>query len=239
MYRRISLILLIFIFNVNLFGSGYMQENNLKKQSVVCIHGFLRSKINMILVAKSFRKKGYNVLNFSYPSRSGKIENHAKKLVDELILISKKNPNQKISFVTHSLGGLILRKALNHPNCPIEAKIGRAVLLSPPNKGAIIARKLKKIKLARLIFGKNAGFELMNYENFDHLGEFPKDLDVLIIAGGSGFNPLIPTKNDGKVAVTETYLNTSHKHITLKTGHALISFRKNVIKHAISFINQY
>jgi hypothetical protein len=150
----------------------------------------------------------------------------------------KKNPNQKINFITHSLGGLILRKALNHPNCPVEAKIGKAVLLAPPNKGAIIARKLKKIKLFRMIFGKNAGHELMSYENFDHLGEFPKGVDVLVIAGNSGYNPLIGEENDGKVALAETCLNTNHKHVILKTGHALIAYRKNVIKHSINFINQ-
>ncbi|NGX55793.1 MAG: hypothetical protein K1060chlam5_00020 [Candidatus Anoxychlamydiales bacterium] len=239
MFRIISLVLLIIIFNSNIYAKNKMQDPiNIKKETVVCIHGFYRSKLNMIIIAKAFRKKGYDVLNYGYPSRKKKIEDLADDLVEKLILISKKNPSSKISFVTHSMGGLVLRSAVNKTNCPMQAKIGKAVLLAPPNKGAIIARQLKKYRLARLFFGKKAGRELMNYENFDHLGIFPKEIDVLVIAGNSGINPLIGKENDGKVAVEETCLSTSHKHIVIKSGHALIAYNKNVIRHAMNFINQ-
>ena len=104
----------------------------LESQTVVLVHGFLRSKLNMSAVSHSLKKEGWQVVNWSYPSRKRRIEEHSDKLVLQLNKIAKQNPNQPISFVTHSMGGLIVRCALNHPDCPKEAKLGKAVLIAPP-----------------------------------------------------------------------------------------------------------
>ena len=119
------------------------------------------------------------------------------------------------------LRGLILRSAMQEKECPQIAKEGKAVLIAPPNQGSRFARALRQTLISPVL-GKKAGYELMSKKNFSHLGEFPKSLDVLIIAGTFGFNPLIWEKNDGKVGVSETRLSTKHHHETGRTSHSVI-----------------
>jgi len=228
---------LIFIFNSFLFAKDNL-KNSPRCKTVVCIHGFLRSKLSMSMIARSFRKDGFDVLNWGYSSRKRKIKEHAELLVMDLKLISQKKPGQPISFVTHSMGGLVLRSAINNPKCPIEAKMGKIILLAPPNRGSIIARKLGKFKLGRLIFGRYAGRELMDSSNFDYLGNFPPNLPVLVIAGSFSLNPFISGKNDGKVAVDETFLSAPHEHKIIYAGHTFISFNKKAIYYSKKFIKK-
>ena len=128
---------------------------------------------------------------WDYPSSSQTIEEHSQLLVAELQKCAQHHKGEPIHFVTHSLGGIILRAALNHPDCPEEAKIGRAVLLAPPNQGSSFARFLNRFKLMKKILGQKSGKQLLTANTFDYLGQFPEKLDVLIISGTFGYNPII------------------------------------------------
>ncbi len=189
-------------------------------------------------IAKAFSKADYETYSWGYPSRKCTIEEHADHLVAALNTTAKKHPDESIHFVTHSLGGIILRCALNHPNCPEEAKKGRAVLLSPPNKGSSFGRFLNKIGPIRTLVGPKAGKQILTQKNFDHLGSFPEKMYVLIISGTFGWNPLIGEKNDGKVGISESCLSTAHQHITTFSGHSWIMFSSPVIYDALKFISQ-
>ncbi len=215
-------------------------ENNAPKNGiVVLVHGFMRKAGNMSMMQSSLKKEGWSVENWSYPSKEKYIEEHAEDLVYRLSEISKQHAGVPISFVTHSMGGLIVRCALNHPNCPNEAKMGRAVLVAPPNKGSVFARKLHNYKVFKAIAADKAGKQLMTteLEGFDYLGNFPDHMSVLVIAGTAGFNPMISGTNDGKVAVSETYLNTPHSHETVLAGHSWICHSPTVVKKAKAFLS--
>jgi len=212
------------------------QDKNLKKQTLVCVHGFFRTKLNMYFIEKSLKKDNFEVYNWRYKSRDKYINEHAEDLVEKLIEIAKKNPNEPINFVTHSMGGLVLRSAINHRECPIEAKMGKAILIAAPNKGSVVAQKLSSSKLARLLFKDKAGSELMEKKDFDDLGVFPPDMSVLQIVGTLGVNPWINEKNDGKVAVSETKLDSSCKQIDVKASHSWICYSPKVIKYLKEFL---
>ncbi|MFZ0566016.1 MAG: hypothetical protein WAM28_07520 [Chlamydiales bacterium] len=209
--------------------------------SVVTVHGFMRSSKSMAVMASSIGKEGWRVLNWSYPSRSKYIEEHAEELVNRLKILSHKYPDRPISFVTHSLGALIVRSTLNHPDCPSEAKKGCAVLIAPPNRGAYFARYLHRYPLFRKILGEKAGQELMTTprDGFDHLGDFPNQMPILIISGTGGTNPIIPDLNDGKVGLKETCLSTSHYHQTTPSRHTWICYKSDVIKKTKKFLFIY
>lgn len=209
-----------------------------KKRSAVLVHGFFRTKLNMYFIAKSLKKDNFEVFNWRYKSRDKYINEHAEDLVKELIEISKKRPNEPINFVTHSMGGLVLRNAINHKSCPKEAKIGKVVLIAAPNKGSIVAQKLGNSKFMRFLFKDKAGSELMGKTNFDDLGAFPSDMDILQIVGTLGVNPWINGRNDGKVAVSETKLNTPYKQIDMKASHSWICYSPKVIKALKDFLNK-
>lgn len=239
-----NFILLLISFSTIFPVSSYSQEiekNSFKPKSgtVVLVHGFMRSKMNMSALEYSLKKDGWKVINWAYPSRKKLIEEHAEDLITQLKEIIQHNPNKPISFVTHSMGGLVVRCALNQPDCPIEAKIGRAVLIAPPNRGSIFARSLQKYKLIGWVVGEKSGQQLMttSLDGFDHIGSFPMEMPVMIIAGTAGLNPAIPEVNDGKVAVSETYLKTPHHHATCYAGHSWICYTPSVIQKTKTFLS--
>lgn len=241
---RNHLVRFVFIF-ILLGKSLFANEQNVtqihpKSGTVVFVHGFMRTSKNMSALAFSFKRDGWRVENWSYPSRKKYIEEHAKDLVNRLNQISRQEPGKPISFVTHSMGGLIVRCVLNHTDCPNEAKIGRAVLIAPPNKGSIFARKLHKFKPMRRVLGEKAGKELMtgHPKNFDRYGKFPEDMPVLVISGTAGINPMISGINDGKVSVTETRLQTDHFHESCLAGHSWICHTPSVIRKTKNFLFQ-
>ena len=223
MNKLITLFSIIFIVSTSSIFS---------EELLLCVHGFMRTHRNMSRIEKAFTKSGWEVINWGYPSRSKMIEDHGLDLVASLKEIAEKRPGKPIHFITHSLGGVIVRSALNHPDCPHEAKIGKAVLIAPPNQGAIFARRFKSFFFFRWMMGKHAGYELMNTPSFEHIGQFPNTKEVLVIAGNLGFNPYIKESNDGKVGVKETFLSTPHMHCIVASGHSWISLSLNVIRVA-------
>jgi triacylglycerol esterase/lipase EstA (alpha/beta hydrolase family) len=206
------------------------------KQTVYCLHGFLRSKLAMEALATNLRLQKFTVVNWDYPSRSQTIDEHAEELLLKLQNTAIESPGEPISFVTHSMGGLIVRRALNLPGCPYEAQNGRAVLIAPPNQGSTFARLMAESKTMNTILGNNAGRELMEAENFDYLGQFPSQMEILVIAGKLGWNPSIGRPNDGKVTVEETRLSTPHQHLTVLAGHSWITYSPRVVKETRKFL---
>jgi len=231
--KRIILPLIIF-FNSLFFL--YADEG-----TVFCIHGFLRSPRCMKPLARALEQKGLHSVLWDYPSRARTIEEHAEFLVGEIKKIAAESPGKPIHFVSHSLGGLIIRAALNHPDCPNEAKIGRALLLAPPNKGSRMARNIRDLPGIRFIFGNKAGMQLLTYDqkDIDSLGHFPEEMEVCVVAGSRG-NPIahfwLKEPNDGKVTVRETTLPTPHYHFIFSINHTWIMTHKRTILLAISFL---
>ena len=130
----------------------------------------------MNFLEKNLKQDNWNVVNWGYPSRDDLIEAHGKALVKELISLSKNRPDKPIHFVTHSRGSLVLLAALNHPDAPIEAKIGRVVLIAPPLQGSKWARWVSQFAIIRSILKKFAGKELSTETDyFNFLGKYPAD----------------------------------------------------------------
>jgi pimeloyl-ACP methyl ester carboxylesterase len=214
----------------------FLYPLSVKDDSLVCIHGFLGAKWNMLYIAASFGSEGWDVTNWGYKSREKTIEAHAEDLVRELKWLAAERPHKPIHFIAHSLGSLILRAAINHPQCPEEAKIGKAVLLAPPNQGACWGRFLEQFAFARKIAKEAAGKQLMTEQDFEHLGHFPQTMDILVIAGKSNLNPFIIDENDGTVSIEETRLSTPHEHIVIKSEHSAMIFNKKAINLAKQFL---
>ncbi len=209
-----------------------------ERPTVVCIHGFFGSEWNMLYFRKHLLKDGWNVVNWGYPSRSATIKTHSEKLVLDLQQISQDHPGEPISFVAHSMGSLVLRAALNHHACPNEAQMGQIVLLAPPNQGSSYARMIAKLSLGRILLKEYAGLELSSKLDFDHLGEFPKTANVLVISGDSGWNPFLKGKNDGTLSLEETRLNSPHVSKEISTGHKTILISKKALFLAQEFLKE-
>ncbi len=209
-----------------------------KKEQVICLHGFMGDSWNMDFLAKSLKKDGWQVLVWKYKSRDFLIQEHGMRLVYSIQSMAQENPGIPMHFVTHSMGGLVLLSALNHPDCPHEAKMGKIVLIAPPLRGSAWGRWLSQFSLARWIAKDFSGRELMTKNDFDSLGTYPPSCKKMVIAGSLGFNPIISGANDGTVAIAETFLNMPHTRIVVKRGHKTIVFSKKVAKYVRDFLKE-
>jgi pimeloyl-ACP methyl ester carboxylesterase len=191
-------------------------------ETVVAIHGFLSNAKSMRPIKETLCRCDYNVCLWEYPSRRKYIEEHACRLVETLTALARNCPGEPISFVTHSIGALVLRAALNQPGCPREAKIGRAVLIAPPNQGSSLARDMKDVVPIAFIMGDKTGAELLHFTPAQiacRFGEFPPSVRVLVIAGTQGTSLFFNAPNDRFLRLDETYLNTPFYFISFPFSH--------------------
>lgn len=194
---------------------------NAQEGTLVCIHGFMANHRSMHTIAKSLKGVGFPVYCWQYASRQKTIEEHACSLIPILQEISCYRPGEPINFVTHSIGALILRAALNLPDCPLEAKIGRAALIAPPNQGSRLAYRFRNFLPVKLAMGTKSGWQIMHYDicAIERFGFFPDTMQVLVIAGTKGRSMFINEPNDGFIAIDETALDTPYYWTCFKLAH--------------------
>lgn len=227
-----------FCFLFVLFIHTLVHSDSGKENSLVCIHGLFAGPWSMRYIENHFEEEGYQVINWGYPSLDRKIEEHAAYLVKELEKAALDKPGRPIHFIAHSLGCLVLRAAINRSDCPNEAKTGKVVLLAPPNQGASWGRFLEQYEIVKKVLKGEAGKQILRSSDFKFLGNFPPSMQVLVIAGNWGFNPLIEGENDGTVGVSETYLDTPHEHIVINSGHKTILVSQKTLKLTKEFLEK-
>lgn len=204
-------------------------------ESVILLHGLARSAHSMDKIAQRLTDEGYRVLNIDYPSRAYSIEELAEQTITDALSHCEGLP---VSFVTHSMGGILVRQFLH--NHSIE-NLNKVVMLGPPNKGTEIVDKLSHLP----------GFSFVNGEAGMQLGtgalSLPNQLgkanfDVGIIAGTQSINlilsSLIPDTDDGKVSVESTKVDGMNDHIEMPTTHVFMMRNEAVIEQVIHYLKQ-
>lgn len=206
--------------------------------TVVGIHGFLVTNRTMVPVVNTL-KSNFSVCLFEYRSRQYTIQEIAKDLNQFLCTLAAKKPGEPIYFVTHSIGGVILKHAVNLPNCPQEAKCGRAVLMAPPAQGSALGRSWRGNFISELLMGSKSGRQLLTYtaREMAALGEFPSTMQIFVIAGRRGITPFFNgVPNDVYLAVKETYLNTPHYHRIVPLSHGALIENSGTLDLAKQFL---
>jgi pimeloyl-ACP methyl ester carboxylesterase len=205
------------------------------KDNVVLLHGAGRSWRSMKRMAKALDREGYRVHNLGYPSRQAPIE-VLQELVERQINELGLDPKANLHFVTHSLGGIVLRYLLRHQQ---PSNLGRVVMIAPPNQGANLADIFENLPLYNWILGpigRQIGTKPDSIPNI--LG--PADFEVGIIAGNRSANPflsiMIPGTDDGRIAVDNTRLTGMADFLVLPCIHPLIMNDKHVIRQSIHFL---
>ena len=203
---------------------------------VILLHGLCRSSRSMEPMARKLTRAGYKVWNINYSSRTASIEQLAETVVGSAVTNCAAADATQINFVTHSLGGILVRYYLAHHSVP---GLGRVVMLGPPNQGSEIVDKLGGWRLFKLINGP-AGNELGTGQNSvpNRLG--PVNFPVGVIAGTRSINwinsVLIPGPDDGKVSVEKTKLAGMTDWLAIPATHPFIMRNKMAMAQTIAFL---
>lgn len=208
------------------------------RKGLVLLHGLFRSPRSMARMAKRGEEEGYEVFNVGYPSR--------QECIEELTGIVRKQIERwqeiegvtSLNFVTHSLGGIILRHLA--PTI-MKGQKGRAVMLGAPNQGSELADYLMDIHWFRWLNGP-AGTQLGTQSKAISENLAVQVLDIGIIAGTRSSDPLgsalLPKPNDGRVTVERTRLEGMKDHLVLPVTHTFMMNDPTVIDATFRFLEQ-
>jgi len=212
--------------------------NSTSNQCVVLLHGLARTDRSMAKLDKYLKKAGYKTANIDYPSRQKPIEELAYIAVPEGLQTCGQEKAKKIHFVTHSMGGIVLRYYLKHENL---ANLGRVVMLSPPNQGSPVVDEIGDWGLYKSINGP-AGQQLGTGLNSVPLSLGPVDYPVGIITGNkhSFFDAwaakLIPGDDDGKVSIEGAKVAGMSDFLVVPYTHSFIMKKKDVLSQSVFFL---
>ena len=208
-----------------------------KSACVFLLHGMGRSSRSMNKMARRLADQGYVVNNLGYPSTKADIEAINDDVLAPAVDRCRKNhPGVPIHFVTHSLGGIVVRHYLQTHNLPQGSRV---IMLSPPNQGSEIADLLKNFFLYRRIMGP-AGQQLGTDEDSvpNRLG--PVAVPVGVITGDRSLEPWfsikIPGPDDGKVSVARARLEEMADFRVVHRTHGFIMNAPEVIEQTVYFI---
>lgn len=216
-----------------------------KADCVVLLHGLAGTPFSMKRIQRHLQREGFQVVNLGYPSREHKIATLSELAIGPALDACGRAQSahadavspRKVHFVTHSMGGIVLRQYLSEYNIPT---LGHVVMLAPPNKGNELAARANKSKLARKLIGP-ALAELA--EGRDNV---PESLNAVefslgVIAGTRSHNPLtnkiVRGKDDGTVSVEATKVQGMRDHVTVPASHMSILFKSRVLKQISAFLS--
>lgn len=207
-------------------------------ECVILLHGLGRTADSMQSMSEAVEKAGLTSVNLDYPSRDYTVEKLAMDTIARGIDLCATRGAHKIHFVTHSMGGILLRYYLTRQSID---NLGRVVMLSPPNQGSELADALKDNPFFRWYNGP-AGQQIGTEPDglIARLG--PVNYPVGIITGNKHaffdgwFSSIIQGEDDGKVSVEGAKVPGMLDFLVLPYAHPFIMEEKEVISQTVHFL---
>lgn len=217
-------------------ASAYPVAQPSGPELVVLLHGLARSAGSMDVLSGALKDAGFEVCNVGYPSTELPIDTLASDIVLPEILGCAGPEPRAVNFVTHSMGGIIVRQLRASDS---GLRFGRVVMLGPPNQGSEVVDALGELAPFEWLNGP-AGQELGTGEESVPRALGATDLEVGVIAGRRSINPMlsmiIPGEDDGKVAVENTRLEGMRDFLVVSVSHPFLMKSPEVIRQAIHFL---
>jgi triacylglycerol lipase len=204
------------------------------KDVVVLLHGLGRTRMSMMALWLAARHRGYRVINWHYRSTTASIAEHADAFAREVAPRLIAAP--RVHFVTHSLGGIIVRQFLSSHTLP---NLGRIVMLAPPNGGSEVADVLQHSEIiTRFVTpARELGTGTTSVPRSLPPATFP----VGVIAGSRSHIRIFShwmddVPNDGVVAVERTKLAGMSDFLVLRRTHTMLPFAPDALAQVFRFI---
>jgi triacylglycerol lipase len=223
--------------NLSHFDNSIDLSND--QDQIILLHGMYRSADAMQPLETFFRNEGYQITNISYPSTKYDIETLVRDYLHPAVQKAQRKGMQKIHFVTHSMGGILVRYYLK--NHPLEG-LGKVVMIAPPNQGTELAELFADSSWIDTNTGP-AKLQLSAQQDswVNQLG--PVNFAVGIIAGNYNSNLLtawlLPGEDDGVVSVESTkvqnmqdFMIVNEKHFKLRGNITVLHQAAYFLKHS-------
>jgi pimeloyl-ACP methyl ester carboxylesterase len=200
---------------------------------VILVHGLWQSGLEFFVMRRRLQADGsLRALFFSYPTTVGTMSNHVRRLID----CARAHRAEQLHFVGHSLGGLVVLRALEITD---DLPPGRAVLLGSPLQGSRTAQSLARLPFGRALLGGALTQECVDWSPREWSGR----REVGVIAGSMGFGvgrllANLDAAHDGTVLVEETRLRGAKDHIVVAASHTGLLISAQVAAQTRHFLER-
>ncbi len=200
---------------------------------IIIVHGLWMTGLELGVLQHRLRTDhGFEPSIFSYPSITGTMAEH----VASLHSFVQSHKAERLHFVGHSLGGIvILKMLLAHDDIPP----GRVVCLASPMQGSCAVDGIARWPFARAALGAAICDEVLSTKQRHWDGR----RDVGIIAGSLsiGIGRLFADfqeASDGTLLVSETKLDGAKDHIVMPVSHTGIVFSAEATAQVATFLKE-
>jgi len=206
-------------------------------ECVVLLHGLARTSSSLNAMQQALEEDGYLTANIDYPSREHEIAELADIAVGEGLATCRAGEDvERIHFVTHSLGGILVRQYLSTKTVN---ELGRVVMLGPPNQGSNAVDDLVGVPGFDWLNGP-AGRQLGKGEASVPLALGPVDFELGVIAGNRTIDPItsavLENPDDGRVSVEDTKVEGMDDFIIVTHSHAFMMRMRKPIELTKKFL---
>ncbi len=206
---------------------------------VLLVHGLARSSFSMRKIEHALREKGFAVIDIDYASTRESISEVARGVVAQTVARCERDGFERIHFVTHSMGAIVVRSYLQNGRLPRGSRI---VMLAPPNGGSELADwALDKYPRLSRLAGPNIR-QLGTDEGARVSRLAPIEPQVGILIGKKSRNPyfsrILPGSDDGRVSVEKAKLEGMKDFLVMPCNHTTILFDREVRRQVVHFLEK-
>ena len=197
---------------------------------VVLLHGMGRTRRSMSPIARACERAGFATINIGYPGTRRRLADIVAIVRPRIAAANggpmtadppapERQPGGRVHFVGHSLGCIVIRSivAQHRPD-----RLGRIVLMTPPNRGALLADRVLPWlgwllrPLPDLTIGGAVAASIPT----------PAGLEIGVIAG----------TRDRTVSIDETRLAGETDRAHVPSGHSFLMRRRDVQEMTVRFL---
>ena len=203
---------------------------------VVLLHGIGGFGLIMKSIERRLEKQGYVVANVTYRSLADPIETLAIDAVEEGLDRCRAEGFTRIHFVTHSMGGILVRQYLSQKE--IQG-LERVVMLAPPNQGSQFADYVGASPL-RKVYEPEVLTQLGTGERSVPRRLGPPEFELGVIAGTRNLRKLLPgtptEPSDGVLTIEETKASGMTDFLDIPATHTSIVWNEEAQRQAVHFL---